>query len=44
MRIDHDLHERFPGLGEVFVQPASRKDRELRQRVEERYGRAMAEE
>ena len=29
MRIDHELHEQFPGLGEVFVQPASRKDREV---------------
>ncbi len=44
VRIDNELHEKFPMLGEVFVQPASRKDRDLRHRVEERYGRAMAEE
>lgn len=43
-RIDSELHERFPMLGEVFVQPASRKDRGLRDRVTERYGRALAEE
>jgi len=44
VRLDAQLHERFPVLGEVFIQPASRKDVGLRQRVEQRYGRALAEE
>jgi cation diffusion facilitator family transporter len=44
VRLDAQLHERFPVLGEVFIQPASRKDAGLRQRVEQRYGRALADE
>jgi cation diffusion facilitator family transporter len=44
LRLDVQLHERFDMLGEVFIQPASRKDAALRHRVEERYGRALAEE
>ena len=31
-------------LGEVFIQPASRKDERLRDRVEARYGHALADE
>jgi cation diffusion facilitator family transporter len=44
VRLDGQLHERFPMLGEVFIQPASRKDAGLRHRVEQRYGRALADE
>jgi cation diffusion facilitator family transporter len=44
VRIDNDLRAKFPMLSEVFIQPASRKDRGLRDRVTERYGHALAEE
>lgn len=44
MRLDAQLRERFRTLGEVFIQPASRKDAELRERVVERYGHALADE
>lgn len=42
-RIDQQLRERFPILGEVFLQPASRGDVALRERVEARYGHPLAE-
>lgn len=44
VRVDAQLREKFPMLGEVFIQPASRKDRALRRRVEDRYGHALADE
>jgi cation diffusion facilitator family transporter len=44
IRLDDQLHERFDVLGEVFIQPASRRDPALRHRVEQRYGRALADE
>jgi len=44
VRLDAQLHDRFPVLGEVFIQPASRADAGLRERVEQRYGRALADE
>ena len=44
VRLDAQLRERFPVLGEIFIQPASRADAGLRQRVEQRYGRALADE
>lgn len=44
LRIDTELREEWPVLFEIFVQPASRRDPELRQRVEERYGHALADE
>jgi cation diffusion facilitator family transporter len=44
VRLDAELREQFPMLGEVFIQPASRKDQKLRGRVEARYGHALAEE
>ncbi len=44
VRVDGQLRERFPMLGEVFIQPASRKDPALRRRVEDRYGHALADE
>jgi cation diffusion facilitator family transporter len=44
VRLDGQLHQRFDGLGEVFIQPASRRNQQLRRRVEQRYGRALADE
>jgi hypothetical protein len=44
LRLDQQLHERFDILGEVFIQPASRRDAGLRERVERRYGRVLADD
>jgi cation diffusion facilitator family transporter len=44
VRVDGELREKFPMLGEVFIQPASRRDPGLRRRVERRYGHALADE
>ena len=44
VRIDVELREKWPVLDEIFIQPASRKDPNVRRRVEERYGHALAEE
>lgn len=44
VRLDTQLHERFEILGEVFIQPASSSDAGLRRRVEQRYGRVLADE
>jgi cation diffusion facilitator family transporter len=44
VRVDEQLRQRFPILSEVFIQPASRTDRALRQRVARRYGHALADE
>jgi cation diffusion facilitator family transporter len=44
VRVDEQLREKFPMLGEVFIQPASRKNSALRQRVADRYGHALAED
>jgi cation diffusion facilitator family transporter len=44
VRVDTQLREKFPMLGEVFIQPASRGDDSLRERVQARYGHALAEE
>jgi cation diffusion facilitator family transporter len=41
--IDADMHERFPDLQEVFVEPVPRSDRRIRERVLERYGQAGAD-
>ena len=38
VEIDADLHERFPDLQEVFLEPVPRTDPAVRQRVLERYG------
>lgn len=43
LRFDGELHERFPDLDEIFIQPVPRSDPELRQRVLRRYGRALAD-
>ncbi len=42
VRIDEELRERFPVLGEIFVEPVPRSNQRLRQRVLSRYGAAMA--
>jgi divalent metal cation (Fe/Co/Zn/Cd) transporter len=44
LRLDAELRERFEPLSEVFIQPASRRDADLRQRVQQRYGHALADE
>ncbi|MGI8678289.1 MAG: cation diffusion facilitator family transporter [Jatrophihabitans sp.] len=44
VRLDNELRAKWAVLDEIFIQPASRKDRKVRQRVEDRYGRALAEE
>jgi cation diffusion facilitator family transporter len=44
VRLDEKLRHEFPMLGEVFIQPASRRDEALRERVETRYGRALADD
>lgn len=43
VRLDGELRERFAELDEIFVQPASRRDAQLRERVRARYGRALAD-
>ncbi|PZS29283.1 MAG: cation transporter [Pseudonocardiales bacterium] len=44
VRIDAALREEFAELDEIFIQPASRSDSTVRERVRQRYGRALAEE
>ncbi|SHG54932.1 cation diffusion facilitator family transporter [Jatrophihabitans endophyticus] len=44
VRLDREMREKWPFLDEIFIQPAPRGDELLRQRVTERYGRALAEE
>src|SRR4051812_41612877 len=44
VRVDEQLREKFPMLGEVFIQPASRKNQALRRRVTNRYGHALADD
>ncbi len=42
-RVDRDLRARFKELDEIFVQPVSRADRDIRERVRRRYGRVLAD-
>lgn len=44
VRIDTELREEFAELDEIFIQPASRSDETVRDRVRQRYGRALADE
>lgn len=44
VRLDNELRQKWESLDEIFIQPASRKDRAVRKRVEDRYGEAFAEE
>jgi hypothetical protein len=43
VRMDGVLRREFPALGEVFIQPASKADPHVRQRVRERYGHELAD-
>jgi hypothetical protein len=38
VEIDADLHERFPDLQEIFLEPVPRTDPVVRERVLARYG------
>jgi hypothetical protein len=44
VRVAGQLNQEFPELDEIFIQPASREDRSVRQRVRDRYGHALADE
>jgi cation diffusion facilitator family transporter len=44
VRVAHALNSRFEDLGEIFIQPASRHDPQVRERVRERYGAPLADE
>jgi cation diffusion facilitator family transporter len=44
MRIDATLREQFAELDEIFIQPVSRDDAGLRERVRARYGRTLADQ
>lgn len=43
MRIDEDLREQFAELDEIFIQPVSRGDPRVEERVRARYGRVLSE-
>jgi cation diffusion facilitator family transporter len=43
VEMDAELHERFPDLQEVFLEPVPRTDPVMRQRVLERYGEGASE-
>jgi cation diffusion facilitator family transporter len=43
MRIDGDLREHFDELDEIFIQPVSRSDPRIQDRVKARYGRVLSE-
>jgi cation diffusion facilitator family transporter len=44
MRIDADLREQFADLDEIFIQPVSRADPRIQERVRARYGRVLSDE
>ncbi|WP_375483181.1 cation diffusion facilitator family transporter [uncultured Jatrophihabitans sp.] len=44
VRLDTELRQKWSTLDEIFIQPAPRLDVGMRERVQERYGRALAEE
>ncbi len=44
VRLDEEMRGRWSQLDEIFIQPASRKDAGMRQRVQDRYGFSLAEE
>ncbi len=44
MRIDEDLRRRFDELDEVFIQPVSRGDPRVEDRVRARYGRVFSDQ
>ncbi|HZY76782.1 MAG TPA: cation diffusion facilitator family transporter [Jatrophihabitantaceae bacterium] len=44
VRVAEQLNTEFPELDEIFIQPASREDRTVRERVRGRYGHVLADE
>jgi cation diffusion facilitator family transporter len=44
VRIDEELRQRFPKLGEIFLEPVPRADPRVRSRVLDRYGMVFADE
>jgi cation diffusion facilitator family transporter len=44
VRIENDLREEFPVLGEIFIEPVPRSDAQVRERVLNRYGMVFADE
>ena len=44
VRIGAELQQQYGEIDEVFVQPTSRADRTIRERVQARYGRVLADE
>ena len=44
VRLDGELREKWPSLDEIFIQPASTADVAMRERVQQRYGEALADE
>lgn len=44
VRMDVELRQRFPVLGEIFLEPVPRTDQQIRDRVLTRYGRVLADE
>lgn len=44
VRVADALHSRFDDLDEIFIQPASRHDPAVRERVRQRYGAPLADE
>lgn len=44
MRIDSDLREHFAELDEIFIQPVSRNDPRIQDRVKARYGRVLSDQ
>jgi cation diffusion facilitator family transporter len=43
-RVDASLREKFHELDEIFIQPVSKQDPVMRERVQTRYGRLLADE
>jgi hypothetical protein len=43
IRIDNELRELFHDVDEVFIQPVPRTNADLRDRVLQRYGRALTD-
>ncbi|WP_373696267.1 hypothetical protein [Actinomycetospora flava] len=42
MRLDDELHERFPDLDQVFIEPVPRTDPDMRAAVLDRDGTLLA--
>jgi cation diffusion facilitator family transporter len=44
VRMDVELRQAFPSLGEIFLEPVPRGDPQIRDRVLQRYGRVLADD